>query len=234
MKKWNILGIVIIMGFLMTAFAPMGQVKAAISGGHIVENYVVVPQSTSYDYKRITGNSIGEARGYVFRGINGAQGDRVVFVELVRHNSNWRIDSHGYKQYIMSHYGETFIYCNDYGAFSPYPRNGGHGYDNFPNDIHNGIGSDEGAYVDVSTAMKYDNWYVYQGNSGNEHWIYHEYKGGEEGNWHGASIGGAFHFGYSTHQIEVNLLYWKVVSGWWIFETHKTMASHVIVYLKTS
>ena len=236
MKKSIIVGTLVIAGFMLLAMMPANLVHASTSGGHIVENYVVVPQSSSYDYKRIAWNSIGEARGYVFRGINGAGGSRVVFVELVRHNSNWRIDSNGYKQYIMAWNGETVQYCNDYGTFSPYPRNGGTGYNNFPYDIHNGIGFGEGAYVDVSTAMKYDNWYMYQGNSGNSHWIYHEYKGGEESNWDGASMGGAFYFGNSNHKIEVTLITWKVVSGWWPFEDHKDMLGGqlVTVYLTTS
>ncbi len=77
--------------------------------------------------------------------------------------------------------------------------------------------------------MKYDSWYVYEGGSGTWHWIYHEYKGGEEGAWNGTSIGGAFYFGSSTNNIEIELIKWKVVSGWWIFETHKDMLNGNIV-----
>lgn len=236
MKRKEAFGIMVFVGFLMLAFAPMGYVNAAISGGHIVANYVVVPQSNGKDWRPIVRNSIGEARGYVFRGINGANGYRVAFVELVRYNSDWRMDSNGYSQYIMAHHGENFVYCNDYGAFSPYPRNGGKGYNNFPNDIHNGIGTDMGAFVDVSDSMKYDNWYVYQGNYSNLHWIYHEYKGGEENGWDYTAVGGAFYFGSSTHQLEFTIVKWKVVSGWWIFETHKDMLNGQIieVYLNTS
>ncbi len=237
MKKHEIFGILVFAGFIMLAFAPVGYVSAGTSGGHIVANYEVVRQYNNgvwLDYKKIVSNSIGDARGYVFMGTGGALGDRVVFVELVRHNSDWRIDSHGYKQYILAWHNEHFINCNCSGAFSPYPRNGGKGYDNVPYDIHNSIGTDEGAYVDVNTAMKYDNWYVYQGNSGSQHWIWHQYNGGEEGTWNGASIGGAFYFGSSNHQIEIDIVEWKVVSGWWFLETHKTLANNANVYLNTS
>ncbi|GEM_PF-3839014 len=233
MRKRAIFGIGVLMFLLSMAFAPMGYVHAAISGGHIVENYYVVWQSSHHYYRKLVDNSIGEARAYVFHGTGGAWRDRVVFVELVRHDSNWRIDSHGYKQYIVALHGENVLQINDYGTFSPYPFEHGQGYNNYPNDIHNGIGSDMGAYVDVGNAMKYDNWHVYLGNSGSMHWIYHEYRGGEESSWHYAAIGGAFYFGGSTHKIEVNIVEWKVVSGWWIFETHKTLAHNVYAYLKT-
>lgn len=239
MRYKGIFGALIVVGILMFTLIPTNFVHADISGEHNVANYVVVPQDNNGiqgDYRRIVSNSIGEARGYVFMGTNGEMGYRVAFVELVRHNSDWRIDSNGYAQYIEAYHGENFVYCNDMGAFSPYPRNKGQGYNNFYNDIHNGIGSDRGAYVEVSTNMKYDNWYVYQGNSDDIHWIYHEYKGGEESYWNHAAIGGAFYFGNSQNNIRVTLVKWKVVSGWWIFETHKDMLNGnvVTVYLKTS
>ncbi len=239
MKNKEVFGILVFAGFLMLAFAPVGYVSAAPSGGHYVANYTVVRQYNNgvwLDYKKIVSNSIGEARGYVFEGTNGARGYRVAFVELIRHNSDWRIDSNGYKQYILAWHNEHFAYCNDYGVFSPYPRKGGSGYYNVNGDLHTGIGTDEGAYVDVGKVMKYDNWYVYQGNSSSEHWIYHEYKGGEESNWNGASIGGAFYFGSSTHQLEFTIIKWKVVKGWWLLENREDMLNGniVTVYLNTS
>ncbi len=133
----------------------------------------------------------------------------------------------------MAYNGEYPLNVNDYGTFSPYPRNGGSGYDNTPNDIHNDIGSTSGAYVDVSTHMKYDDWLVNTGSSGTYHWVNHNYEGGEEGTWDQATIGAAFHFGTSTHYVKAQIISWKVVSGWWIFEHHKDMlgGTHKYVYL---
>ncbi len=237
MRYKGIFGALIVVGILMFTLIPTNFVHADISGGHNVANYIVVPQSSSYDYKRIIGNSIGEARGYVFTGTNGNIGYKVVFVELVRYNSDWRIDSKGYAQEITTWFGERVVYYNGaYGVCSPYPRNGGKGYNAGDSAPHNAIGNDRGGFVDVSTNMKFDNWYMYQGNDSNVHWIYHAYEGGEETYWNHAAIGGAFYFGSSQNHVEVDLIEWKVVSGWWIFESHKDMLNGnvVTVYLKTS
>ncbi len=86
-----------------------------------MENYVVVEQQNGKDFRPIITNSIGEARGYVFKGIYGVQGYRVIFVELIRYNKDWRIDSNGYTQCIIASHGETVVNCNSYGVFSPYP-----------------------------------------------------------------------------------------------------------------
>ena len=237
MRYKGIFGALIVVGILMFTLIPTNFVHADISGGHNVANYIVVYQDNGLYYKKIIGNSIGEADGYVFTGTNGNIGYRVVFVELVRHNSDWRIDSNGYTQYIMASHGETVVYYNGiYGVCSPYPRNGGKGYNAVDSAPHNAIGNAMGGFVDVSTNMKFDNWYMYQGNDSNLHWIYHEYKGGEESYWNHAAIGGAFYFGNSQNNIRVTLVKWKVVSGWWIFESHKDMLNGnvVTVYLKTS
>lgn len=76
-------------------------------------------------FDQIITNSIGEARGYVFKGIYGAQGYRVIFVELIRYNKDWRVDSNGYTQCIIASHGETVVNCNSYGVFSPYPMKWG-------------------------------------------------------------------------------------------------------------
>ena len=84
--------------------------------------------------------------------------------------------------------------------------------------------------------MKYDDWLVNIGSSGTYHWVNHNYEGGEEGDWNTAVVGTAFYFGSSTHTVKVDIISWKVVTGWWIWETHEDMlgGSHASVILKTA
>ena len=236
MKKIvRIFGSLIVASFIMFAAMPANLVYGDTSGGFIAANYEVVNQGI-HNFRIIVNNSIGEARAYLFQGINGALGDYVAFIYPLRYNSNWRINSAGYQQTLVTFNGEYPLNVNDYGSFSPYPRNGGSGYYDSPNNVHNGIGSALGAFVEVSTAMKYDDWLVETGSSGTYHWVNHIYEGGEEGTWDHAAIGAAFHFRSNTHFIKAQITSWEVVTGWWIFEKHYDMlgGEHRYVYLYTA
>ncbi|MFO7990833.1 MAG: hypothetical protein R6U61_00885, partial [Thermoplasmata archaeon] len=138
-------------------------------------------------YVKIFDKSKAEARVYVWDGTSGADDYHISYVYLKKEDSSWEIEK--VDTWIdTSDDGDTWTYNND-GIHSPFPRDGGDGYDT--SSFHTAIGGHSGAYVDVGwTQVAYKDFDV---TDNTDQWdFYWNSDSGETNDWDGACHGGVF------------------------------------------
>lgn len=188
-------------------------------------NYQIVSQGTG-DYKTLVKHNLAEARAYCWEGTSGASDYRVVYVYLLDHNDGNKWYSDEYKSKVKISGGSLYHINDDSGVYSPYPRDDGNGYNSDPYwTIHNSIGNDMGAYVDVSTMWKYKDWDLTTGGDYTYHYQGHDYK-----DWETTSVGGCFHADNANY-IKVTLVQWKMEKPGLFGSEYKTIADDEVNYL---